>query len=116
MNRIAVLRREQRMSQGELGKIIGVAQNTISNWERGKREADNISLIIIAEYFGVSVDYLLGRSDREYEKPTSVVGDGLSEKQRMIYERIRRLTPENQEIAIGQLDVLLTHQERRDKG
>lgn len=61
MNRIAELRKTANISQAKLGKIIGVAQNTVCNWENGNREPDQVSLNKIADYFNVSVDYLLGR-------------------------------------------------------
>ena len=38
-------------------------QNTISRYETGEREADYKSLIMLADYFGVSIDYLLERTD-----------------------------------------------------
>ena len=61
MNRIAELRKAINISQAKLGKIIGVAQNTICNWENGNREPDQNSLTKLAEFFNVSIDYLLGR-------------------------------------------------------
>lgn len=61
MNRIAELRKLNKISQSAFGKAIGVAQNTISQWERGAREPDLTMLKKIADYFGVSSDYVLGR-------------------------------------------------------
>jgi len=69
MNCIARLRRERKISQKELGSLIGVAQNTVCNWEKGNREPDNESLRRMSEYFGVSVDYILGLSDESKELP-----------------------------------------------
>lgn len=60
MNRIAELRKLNKISQVDFGKAIGVAQNTVSQWERGAREPDLTMLNNIAAYFGVSVDYLMG--------------------------------------------------------
>ena len=40
-----------------------MSQNSISQYETGMREADYKTLIAIADYFGVSIDYLLGRTD-----------------------------------------------------
>ncbi len=42
---------------------LGMSQNTVSRYESGKREADYHTLILFADYFHVSVDYLLGRTD-----------------------------------------------------
>ena len=41
-----------------------MSQNTISRYETGAREPSNDELIAIADYFDVSIDYLLGRTDR----------------------------------------------------
>lgn len=62
MNRIAELRKGRNLTQKEFGKIIGVAQNTICNWENGKREPDYKSLKKMAYFFNCSTDYLLGRT------------------------------------------------------
>ena len=51
------------MSQLQLGMELGMNQNTISRYETGAREPSNGELVMIAEYFNVSVDYLLGRTD-----------------------------------------------------
>ena len=52
------------MSQVFLGMELGMSQNTISRYETGAREPSNDELIAIADYFDVSIDYLLGRTDR----------------------------------------------------
>ena len=46
-----------------LAMELNLSQNSISRYETGEREADYATLIAIADYFGVSVDYLLGRTD-----------------------------------------------------
>ena len=45
---------------------LGMNQNTVSRYETGEREADYQTLIAFAEYFHVSVDYLLGRTDNPH--------------------------------------------------
>lgn len=57
------LRIEQRVSQRRLGEILGFSNQAVSTWECGLREPDCDSLIKIAKYFNVSVDYLLGLSE-----------------------------------------------------
>lgn len=56
------LRQEKHLSQAELGNVIFVSGGTISNYEKGVYYPDVEKLVALAEYFGVSIDYLLGRS------------------------------------------------------
>ena len=65
MNRIKELRKAKGMLQKELADELQVAQNTLSYWEQGKFQPDNAMLEKIADFFGVSVDYLLGRDDNK---------------------------------------------------
>lgn len=51
------------MSQLALAMELNMNQNSISRYETGEREADYKTLIAFAEYFNVSIDYLLGRTD-----------------------------------------------------
>ena len=59
-NRIRELRKARGMTMKELGFIVDRAEGTISQYETGKRQPDNETLLRLAEYFGVSVDYILG--------------------------------------------------------
>lgn len=61
-NRIKELRLNKRVNQATLAEFVGVSQNTISYWEQGKYEPDMKSLQKIADYFGVTTDYLIGRT------------------------------------------------------
>lgn len=54
------LRQERGIGQVKLAKDLGVGKGTISLWENGLREPSMSSLIIIANYFGVTIDYLVG--------------------------------------------------------
>lgn len=51
------------MTQQALATALSMSQNTISRYEALERQADYETLIIIADYFYVSIDYLLGRTD-----------------------------------------------------
>ena len=57
------LRKSKRISQQRLAIELNTTQNTISRYERGERQADYQTLIALADYFNVSIDYLLGRTD-----------------------------------------------------
>ena len=61
--RLKELRQKKRISQVTLAMELNMNQNSISRYETGEREADYKTLIAIADYFNVSVDYLLGRTD-----------------------------------------------------
>lgn len=61
-NRLRKLRKEKKLSQAELGEILKLSQRTISSYENGERFPDQNTLNNIADYFEVSVDYLLGRT------------------------------------------------------
>ena len=64
--RLKELRLARKMSQQRLAMELSMAQNTISRYENGEREPGIDELIRIADYFDVSVDYLLGRSDQPH--------------------------------------------------
>jgi len=51
------------MKQAELAADLKISQSTLSYWERGDFEPDNKSLIKLADYFNVTIDYLLGRTN-----------------------------------------------------
>lgn len=61
--RLKTLRTEKNLKQSELADILELSTSTIGMYEQGRRYADLDTLKKIAEYFDVSVDYLIGRTD-----------------------------------------------------
>lgn len=61
--RLKQLRKKRNITQLKLAMDLNMNQNTISRYETGEREAGYNELIMIADYFNVSVDYLLERTD-----------------------------------------------------
>lgn len=61
--RLRELRRQRKISQLKLAMDLSMNQNTISRYETMERQADYQTLIRFADYFDVSLDYLLGRSN-----------------------------------------------------
>ena len=61
--RLKELRKKRGISQLKLAIDLNMNQNSISRYENGIREADYASLIKFADYFQVSIDYLLERTD-----------------------------------------------------
>jgi transcriptional regulator with XRE-family HTH domain len=60
MNRIRELRRKRGISQARLAAELSVHQTAVSQWETGRTEPDIVSAKIIADFFNVSLDFLLG--------------------------------------------------------
>ena len=63
VERIRELMKENGLNQVRLAEKVGIKQNTISSWLNGKKEPSITSLWLLADYFDVDVDYLIGRKD-----------------------------------------------------
>ena len=63
MERLRLLRTEKKLSLRELGEQLNLSFVTIGQYERGERQPDNDTLVKLADFFEVSVDYLLERVD-----------------------------------------------------
>lgn len=61
--RIRNMREDKDLSQSEIAKILNCAQRTYSGYECGQRSIPIESIIILAKFYGTSVDYLLGLTD-----------------------------------------------------
>ena len=61
--RIKELRKQHNLTQEQLGQIIHVSKYSILLYEKGKNYPDVRGLMGLADYFKVSADYLLGRTD-----------------------------------------------------
>lgn len=57
------LRMERGLSQGQMSKALGLSRNAFSNYEQGIREPSLDTLKEICDFFDVSADYLIGRTD-----------------------------------------------------
>ena len=62
-DRLAKLRKELDLTQEDLAKKIGYTRTAISAWEIGRNEPSYSDIVKIADFFNVSLDYLLGKSD-----------------------------------------------------
>lgn len=106
------LRKIKGLNQSELGEIFGISQKMISSYELGIAKPDYTTLVRFADFFNVSLDYLVGRQFGNYvDKAT------LTENQRKLFEfmleydddmnedflnvlygYVSRIEPKNQEI------------------
>lgn len=64
-NKIRELREDNDLSQKEIAKILSCTQTAYSNWEIGKRIVPIEVLLKLADYYNVTVDYLLGREEKK---------------------------------------------------
>ena len=83
------LRAKRNITQQELANALNVSKGAVAMWETEKRSPDNETLIKIATYFNVSIDYLLGNNiEIEY----SVTKDELTEQEKTLLETFRSTT------------------------
>lgn len=107
--RIKEIREAKGISQRQAAIELNLSPVVYGRYENGLREPSNIVLVSMADYFGVSVDELLGR--RTAQEQASM--DGLMLDEKRIIDQYRRLTDEGKTKAFEYL-LLLQHQYRRD--
>ena len=105
------LRQEKSMNQTQLADAIGLSRSAIAMYESGQREPDLKTLYTIADYFNVSVDYLVGKSDTR-EKTPSEEGVALDDFTYALYDETKDLTEEDKKMLLGMAKML---KERKDK-
>lgn len=105
--KIKELRKNGKITQVQLGNAIGVSKMAISYFEKGKKSPGRESLEKIADYFGVTTDYLLGRSvDPELNEEEDKI---VSEEGKNIMALIESLPKEERKKAWEQLEMYVTY-------
>ena len=61
--RLRDLRQDADKGQKDIAALLGIDQRTYSNYETGKREIPVRLLIVLADYYGTTIDYIVGRGD-----------------------------------------------------
>ena len=98
------LRKERYLTGEELGKILNVTKVAISNWENGNRMPDNLTISHIADYFEVSVDYLLGRTDKmKFSSNEDIKQNSIIPNQNLTFSN--RLRKEREKIGLMQKEM-----------
>lgn len=102
-DKIAALRDKRGLTQEDLASKIGISRASLSHYEKGRRDPDYNTLTKIADFFKVSVDYLLGRTDDPSiisDLGVRELSDNLELSDEQILEKFaftidgRKLTPE----------------------
>ena len=99
MNRLRELQRAEKLTQQELADIAEVSKRTIQNWEDGTSNIKPKKAEKLADYFGVSVGYLLGYDDNDFEKQIRI--DTLND----IINQMNRLKELRKEKGLTQTDL-----------
>ncbi|MEW8957827.1 MAG: helix-turn-helix transcriptional regulator [Moorella sp. (in: firmicutes)] len=81
--RLKKLREDKGLSQREIARLLGFAPSTIAMYETNKRTPDPETLQKLADFFGVSVDYLLGRTDDPHP-PEQKIAAAISDDQELL--------------------------------
>lgn len=85
--RIADLRKEHKLSQYELANRIGFSRGKLANYEQGSRQPDYETLIRIADFFDVSTDFLLGKTDLQNKRNFDI---SLSDEEKKIFDELKK--------------------------
>lgn len=104
--RIKELREQFSLSQERLALEIQTSQRNIGRWENGENEPTYSQLIKLADFFGCSVDYLIGREDDFGNVSVSSSQSDLSKDEKTLLERFRKLGPFERESILVQIDAL----------
>ena len=120
MIRLKELREERGWSMKDASRFLKKTYTTYVNHEKGYREPDSDDLVSYSRAYGVSIDYLLGRT--EIKNPATI-GDGLeesidlthlSEDQIISIQDLKKLNPHYQAVARGLIESLVSAQQAGD--
>ena len=73
MNRLRELRETRNLRQLDVANATGIDQKTISNYETGKTNPDSYALIKLSDFYEVSIDYLVGRTDFSFLGKSAII-------------------------------------------
>lgn len=110
MNRIKFLREEKGLYQKDLAKLLDVSIPAINYYENEKRALDTESASKLADYFNVSIDYLLGKSDIRNQKEINI-----EEADVAFASGIKALNETNKAIIKSTMEALLAKQEKDEE-
>jgi len=122
--RLKELRIKKGASREDVALFVGLSWHTIAKWEVGKRDPDTSAVMRLAEYFGVTTDYLLGKVDSPgdvlvYEREITsedykreLIGDPTMDE---INDNLKLMTPEERE-AIRRLTQSIANRQTNNVG
>lgn len=105
MLKIRELREENRLTQQDMATKFGISRQVYANWENEINQPEIRMIIELADFFGVTVDYLIGRTD-ELGNIAAMppAAPALAEDERRLLECYRALEPDYKRLAIDTLE------------
>lgn len=91
------LRTSKKLLQKDVAALLGIDRTTYAKYESGVSEPNHETLLKLAEIFGVSTDYILGRDEK---RPVAETDNG---REREFVQLFEKLTPEQQDMVLAQL-------------
>lgn len=109
MLKLRELRIEKNLTQQAMSKEIGVSRQVYSNWENEINQPDYNFLVKLADFFGVSTDYLLGRSDElgYVTIQSSLTVPALSANEQKLLNNFRAMRPDLQAYYLKMSETLM---------
>lgn len=98
MNNFKTARKNKKLKQSDLAAILDVTPATISRYESGDMQPDNITLIKLADYLDCSIDYLLGRK---------TINIPLTDDEKTLIQKYRQLDADGKNLIKVMLDTRL---------
>ena len=106
MKNLKMIRNEKGVSQQKVANAIGSNQQSVHRYENGDYEPDIRTLIMLADYFDTSIDFLVGRTDVR-SRLSQVKECELTLDEAALIEKYRKLSPEYRKILTAMQDVLI---------
>lgn len=114
--KIKDLRKEKNLTQKELAQALSITVSTLSHWECDYQEPNFDDLIMIADYFDVSLDYLLGREDDNGNFNVQSASPALTAEEQHLLDTFRKLNTKNRIHVSAYADIRLEDQDTRNTG
>lgn len=112
MDRVDNLMKERGVTGKQVMSDCGLSKNSFSNWRSDHHVPSKTAVKVLADYFGVSVEYLTGETDERNKKnPPPDSGSGLNESEQKLIELFHKVPEDKQKMVIDMIRVALENQQ-----
>lgn len=120
-DRVKKLRTDRGLTKAQLAKAMHLDPSAVSRWELGENYAPQSMVISLANYFGVSTDYLLGRTDDPRPFPvedTRTIDEKIKDEDftYALYEGAKNLSEDEKQELLDLFELIKIKHERKNKG